>query len=123
MVAGVGSIIIDPPEGHMTTYLASLDRLIALQPRSLIPAHGGLLVDAVARLQQQKDHRLARQEMVRAAIAAGADDVASVVAAAYSDTPPPMLPLAARAVLAIVEKLQEDGVVVVDGRRWRLTAV
>ena len=34
-----------------------------------------------------------------------------------------MLPLAARAVLAIVEKLLEDGVVIVEGDRWRLAAV
>jgi len=122
MIAGVGSIIIDPPEGHMATYLKSLDRLIALSPRSVIPAHGGLLTDAVGRLQQQKAHRLARETRVLAAITAGADDVEGIVAAAYGpDTPPAMFAFAARSVLAIVEKLVEDGVVVGDGR-WRLRA-
>lgn len=113
MVAGVGSILIDPPEGHMATYLASLDRLVALNPRALIPAHGPLLTDAVTRLSDQKRHRLAREASVRDAIAAGAKDVESVVVAVYgNDTPSAMFAFAARSVAAIVEKLVEDGVVV-----------
>ncbi len=112
MVAGVGSIIIDPPEGHMSTYLASLDRLMALAPRSLIPAHGGLCTDAVGRLAQQKEHRLAREAAVLAAITAGADNVDRVVSSVYgANTPTPMLAFAARSVLAIVERLVELGAV------------
>ena len=104
----------------MATYLKSLDRLIALQPRSLIPAHGGLLTDVVARLQQQKAHRLAREQLVLNAIGSGIDDVTGVVAAAYGpDTSPMMFAFAARSVLAIVEKLVEDGVVV-DDAGWHL---
>ncbi len=120
MIAGVGSILIDPPEGHMATYLGSLDRLIALQPRSLIPAHGPLLVDATSRLAQQKQHRQKRAAMVKDAIVAGARDATDVVAAVYgSDTPPAMFAFAARSVAAIVEQLQEDGAVVVDAGGWR----
>lgn len=123
MIAGIGSILIDPPEGHMSTYLASLDRLIALQPRALVPAHGPLLVDATSRLSEQKQHRLRRQASVVAAIAAGAEDVHAVVLAVYGqDTPEAMFAFAARSVVAIVQKLQEDAVVVeVDGR-WRSAA-
>lgn len=115
MVAGVGSILIDPPEGHMATYLASLDRLMALEPRSIIPAHGPLLTNAMERLAQHKAHRLARQARVLDAIRHGATDLDSVVSAAYGpDTPGPMLVFAARSVLAIVEMLIEDGTVTVD---------
>ncbi len=120
MVAGVGSILIDPPEGHMATYLASLDLLMGLQPRSLIPAHGPLLTDAMERLQHHKAHRLARETRVLQAIGAGAATLEAVVTTAYGpDTPGPMLVFAARSVLAIVEKLREDGVVAVDEHgRW-----
>ncbi len=121
MIAGVGSILIDPPEGHMATYLGSLDRLVALQPQALIPAHGPLIVDATARLIEQKHHRLRREASVRAAIAAGAADVDAVVAAVYGlDTPPGMFAFAARSVAAIVGKLEEDGVVVDTAGRWQL---
>ncbi len=120
MVAAVGSILIDPPEGHMATYLASLRRLIALAPRSLVPAHGPLLVDAVARLEQQVQHRLARGRKVHDAVVQGAKDVEAIVATAYGpDTPPQMFPFAARSVLAIMEQLVEEGRCVVDGDGWR----
>jgi endoribonuclease LACTB2 len=120
MVAAVGSILIDPPEGHMATYLASLRRLIALSPRSLVPAHGPLLVDAVARLEQQVQHRLARGRKVYDAVVHGAHDVEGIVAVAYGpDTPPQMFPFAARSVHAIMEQLVEDGRCVVDGDGWR----
>jgi glyoxylase-like metal-dependent hydrolase (beta-lactamase superfamily II)/8-oxo-dGTP pyrophosphatase MutT (NUDIX family) len=116
MVAGTGSILIDPPEGHMNTYLQSLQRLIALSPRALIPSHGPLLVDGERRLREQIAHRRARQEAVAAAIAGGAVDVDAVVAAVYGrDTAPAMWAFAARSVAAIVEALVEDGRVVDDG--------
>jgi glyoxylase-like metal-dependent hydrolase (beta-lactamase superfamily II)/8-oxo-dGTP pyrophosphatase MutT (NUDIX family) len=123
MIAGTGSILIDPPEGHMATYLRSLDRLVALAPRALIPAHGPLLVDATKRLADQKAHRLKREASVQAAIVAGAADVDAVVSAVYGDdTPPQMFAFAARSVRAIVEKLVEDKAIVeVDGR-WRSAA-
>lgn len=118
MIAGVGSILIDPDDGHMATYLASLERLIALSPRSLIPAHGPLLVDAVGRLEEQRQHRLAREAMVRAAVEGGASEVEGIVLAVYgADTPTAMLPFAALSVRSIVQKLAEDGVVDVVGDR------
>lgn len=120
MVAAMGSILIDPPEGHMATYLASLQRLIALSPRSLVPAHGPLLVDAVARLEQQLQHRLARGRKVHDAVVQGAHDVEAIVAAVYGpDTPPEMFPFAARSVHAIMEQLVEQGRAIVDGDGWR----
>jgi glyoxylase-like metal-dependent hydrolase (beta-lactamase superfamily II)/8-oxo-dGTP pyrophosphatase MutT (NUDIX family) len=115
MVAGTGSILIDPPEGHMNTYLRSLQRLVALSPRALIPSHGPLLTAGEARLREQLAHRRSRQEAVTDAIAAGAKDVDAVVAAVYGrDTPPAMWPFAARSVTAIVVALVEDGRVVDD---------
>jgi ribonuclease/clavin/mitogillin len=110
MVAATGSILIDPPEGHMNTYLRSLERLAALSPRALIPSHGPLLVDGEARLRQQIAHRHARRDAVAQAIAAGHTTVEGVVAAVYgADTPATMWAFAARSVAAIVEGLVEDG--------------
>ena len=34
------SIVIDPPEGHLRTYLQSLDRLLTEPIGTLYPAHG-----------------------------------------------------------------------------------
>ena len=43
MVAGVGTILLDPPEGNLHDYLESLSRLEALNPSRLLPAHGPAL--------------------------------------------------------------------------------
>jgi glyoxylase-like metal-dependent hydrolase (beta-lactamase superfamily II)/8-oxo-dGTP pyrophosphatase MutT (NUDIX family) len=113
MVAGVGSILIDPPEGHMGTYLASLERLIALEPGGLVPSHGPLLVDGKARLQQQLAHRALRQAAIEGKLGASGVTgltVRAIVDAVYgSDTPSSMLPFAERSVLAALELAAERG--------------
>ena len=52
LVAGVGTVIIDPPEGDMKDYLASLDRLIGEKPGSIYPAHGPVVPGGVAKLEE-----------------------------------------------------------------------
>jgi endoribonuclease LACTB2 len=122
MVAGVGSILIDPADGHMGTYLAQLERLAALRPRALIPAHGPLLVDGEARLRAQIAHREARARAVVAAVRAGQNSVETLVPAVYGpDTPRAMWPLAERSLLAILAHQQEEGVLVSAGAgRWQV---
>lgn len=125
MVAGIGSILIDPPEGHMGTYLASLERLIALAPRSIIPSHGPLLVDGARRLEEQLAHRQKRQAAVLAALPdapseQGGASVEEIVQAVYgADTPATMMMFAARSVTAALELCTERGEAVANGGRWR----
>lgn len=120
MVAGIGSILIDPPEGHMATYLASLERMKALAPRALVPAHGPLLTDGTARLNEQLAHRAMRQAAVAAQLSAAPGvTVRAVVDAVYgADTPPQMLPFAERSVLAALELCVERHEAITDGSRW-----
>ncbi len=119
MVAGVGSILIDPPEGHMATYLASLERLRDLHPRALVPSHGPLLVDGTARLEEQLAHRSRRQHAVEAHVRAGGASVHEIVQAVYgADTPPGMLAFAERSVLAALEYAAERGVAREHEGRW-----
>jgi ribonuclease/clavin/mitogillin len=50
MVAGVGTILIDPEDGgDMIAYLASLERMAAAGPRALVPAHGPVQDDPQGR--------------------------------------------------------------------------
>ena len=112
MVAGVGTILIDPTDGDMTLYLASLERLAALQPTRLLPAHGPVIDDAVPRLHGYRAHRLAREAKVNAAVRAlGPATVSALVAHAYADTPTPLWPLAERSLRAHLARLIWLGVV------------
>jgi glyoxylase-like metal-dependent hydrolase (beta-lactamase superfamily II)/8-oxo-dGTP pyrophosphatase MutT (NUDIX family) len=127
MVAGIGSILIDPPEGHMGTYLASLERLIALEPRALIPAHGPLLVDGANRLREQLAHRAKRQASILAVLEGRTADravtIEEIVREVYgADTPPGMWMFAARSVAAALELASERGAVSTDGARFWASA-
>ena len=111
LVAGVGTVIIDPPEGDMQDYLRSLDRLIGEKPGCVYPAHGPVVPAGIARLEQYRAHRLEREELVLGSLrkAAGPATPAELVPAAYPDVSPEVYPLAERSLLAHLEKLVRQG--------------
>ena len=87
LVAGIGTIVVAPPRGNMTDYLDSLQKAIALEPELLLPAHGPATSDAVERLSAYHQHRLAREERVRAALGEEPESPAAITARAYDDVP------------------------------------
>ncbi len=119
MVAGVGTILIDPTDGDMTAYLASLARMRALGPTALLPAHGPMITAAVAKLDEYVAHRRMREARVSAALGAPASTRA-LVAIAYADTPAPLWPLAARSLEAHLVKLEREGRARRVGDDWAL---
>jgi ribonuclease/clavin/mitogillin len=123
MVAGVGSIIVDPDEGDMGDYLASLRRMAALEPRALLPAHGNTITDPQAKIAEYIHHRLWREERVASALAArGRGTALDLVPAVYEDVPPHLHPLAARSLLAHLQKLVKDGRVRAHGDAFETVA-
>jgi glyoxylase-like metal-dependent hydrolase (beta-lactamase superfamily II) len=110
MVAGIGWILVDPSEGDMTTYLASLDALLARPAVPLLPAHGPTIVDGRAKLREYIAHRLAREAKVVAALARRDGDatIAELVPEVYADTPRPLWPIASRVLRAHLDKLARD---------------
>jgi glyoxylase-like metal-dependent hydrolase (beta-lactamase superfamily II)/8-oxo-dGTP pyrophosphatase MutT (NUDIX family) len=109
LMAGAGTIVIDPPEGHMATYLDSLRRMQSLPVTALLPAHGPVMADAKTRIQQYLDHRLARELSILEAWNAGHREPADIVKTVYTDVPETMHALAARSVIAHLEKLRDEG--------------
>jgi glyoxylase-like metal-dependent hydrolase (beta-lactamase superfamily II) len=119
MVASVGTIIIEPEDGgDMIAYLASLERLIALRPSWLLPAHGPPIPDPDALLRFYIAHRLEREARVLNALSASPSAVADLVPLAYPDVLPAIYPLAARSLTAHLEKLEREGRARRDGDRW-----
>jgi ribonuclease/clavin/mitogillin len=109
MVAGIGTIVVDPPEGDMDDYLASLAKLLALAPRTLFPGHGPAVRDAAGKLREYIDHRLWREARVLAAWNEGRREPADMLATVYDDAPREALPLAERQVLAHLARLRRAG--------------
>lgn len=111
MVAGVGSILVEPGDGDMVQYLSSLQRMGDLSPSGLLPAHGPPIADAKGKLEAYRAHRLMREAKVLRALdeADGWVPVEALLPVAYDDTPRPLWPLAARAAAAHLDKLVHDG--------------
>ena len=111
-IVGVGSVLIDPEEGSVRDYLASLERYRSL-PRlvALFGGHGPAVGSPFAKIDEYVAHRHKRERDILAAVQAGAETPAEVVARAYTDVPPKMHALAERAVTAHLIKLEEDGLV------------
>ncbi len=110
MVAGIGTILIDPSEGDMALYLDSLRTLLARPDGALLPAHGPVISDGAAKLREYIAHRTMREDRVVAALAGQADaSAAELVAIAYADTPRVLWGLAERSLLAHLDKLIREG--------------
>ncbi|MBI5069256.1 MAG: MBL fold metallo-hydrolase [Deltaproteobacteria bacterium] len=120
LLSTLSTIVIDPPEGDMAVYLASLARVRALEPRTLYPAHGQPAPDGVRALDDYLAHRRLREAKVAAALVPGGT-LTEVTARAYDDTPPAVYPIAERSCLASLLKLRAEGRATEQGGRWRST--
>ncbi len=110
MVAGFGTILIDPVEGNMAHYFASLAALLARPATRLLPAHGPAIEDGPGKLREYIAHRTMREDRVLAALRAVTDaSSAELVPTAYADTPKPLWGLAERSLRAHLDKLVGEG--------------
>ena len=109
LLAGIGTIVIDPPEGHMATYFASLQRMQALPLKALFPAHGPVMANAKAKIQEYLDHRVQRETNILKSWQEGSRTLAAIVKDVYTDVAPAMHGLAERSVSAHLDKLKEEG--------------
>lgn len=118
MVAGLGTILIDPGEGDMAHYLASLERLLARPAAALLPAHGPAIPDGPAKLREYLAHRRMREARVAAALSGAPRPVRELLPLAYADTPEALWPLAERSLLAHLVKLVREGKAIERDGGW-----
>jgi len=123
MVAGVGTIVIEPEDGHLGDYLASLEKMRTLDASVLLPAHGEPLPHAEALLSFYIAHRHQRTDQIRTALdqlgIASPLDLAPVV---YPELEPAIHPLAAVQILSHLLWLSEAGQArQVDDVEWTLS--
>lgn len=123
LVVGIGTVVIDPPEGNMRQYMDSLRRLLELPKlTSLFGAHGPPIGSARHKIEEYIEHRTMREARILEAIRSGAGTAAEIVPIAYTDVSPSLYHLAERSTLAHLEKLEEEGRVRLEGGRYLLQA-
>ena len=106
--------------GNLAQYLQSLERLLALEPAVLLPAHGARIDDPRTVLLEYLAHRQRREEQVLSALRAGRSGVQDIADSIYDGLDPALMPAARENVRAHLEKLKAQGLVFDEAGRWRL---
>lgn len=122
MIGGQETALVAPPEGRLGPYLASLDRVRALEPEVIYPSHGPAFTNPGQALDRYVRHRELRLRQVEEALGRGVRDYEALLAAVYGDEIDPELERAAMAALkAYLEYLQSQGRAQRIGRGWQLS--
>jgi glyoxylase-like metal-dependent hydrolase (beta-lactamase superfamily II) len=115
------TVVIDPPDGNMRDYLASLKVVRDRSPDALLPGHGERIDEPARIIDGIIEHRLARERRVRDALAAHPGSTAAMlVPQVYADVPERLHGWAERSLLAHLIKLADDGVATERAGQWRL---
>jgi glyoxylase-like metal-dependent hydrolase (beta-lactamase superfamily II) len=107
--------VVAPPDGSMSDYMASLDKLARRSEPIYLPGHGAPVRDAPRFVQHYIRHRKAREASILHRLGKGTADIPTLVRAIYIGLDPRLVPAAGRSVLAHLEDLVARGVVKTDG--------
>jgi glyoxylase-like metal-dependent hydrolase (beta-lactamase superfamily II) len=114
-IMGWSTTVITPPDGDMTDYMQSLERIRARGFATLWPTHGPPVTEVDAFIGAYIDHRREREAQILKALAAGQDRIREMVPVLYADVDPRLHPAAARSVLAHMIDLTRRGKVATEG--------
>ena len=121
VVAGTTVVIPASSGGSLAAYLRSLERVLALDPARLFPAHGDVIDEPQRLIRQYIAHRRQREQQVLQALRPGPRTVETLVQEIYIGLMPALIPMAHESVLAHLYKLQDEERVRRDGETWTLT--
>ncbi len=107
--------IVAPPDGAMSDYMASLNKLARRTESLYFPGHGPAIKDAPRFVNYYILHRKAREESILHRLGKGATDIPSIVRAIYIGIDPRLVGAAGLSVLAHMEDLVARGLVETDG--------
>lgn len=109
LVLGLGSTIVPPGDNSLTAFMSSLRLLQAERIELIAPGHGPWVEDPAAKLAEYVEHREMRERRLLAALERGERSRAALLAEAWDDVPVELLPMAAMAMEAHLEKLEGEG--------------
>ena len=114
-IMGWSTTVITPPDGDMSDYLASLDRIRAGKFDTLWPTHGAPIRDVDAFIAAYIAHRHERANQILRALEAGPGRIRELVPRLYADVDSRLHPAAARSMLAAMIHLEREGKIAADG--------
>jgi glyoxylase-like metal-dependent hydrolase (beta-lactamase superfamily II) len=108
--------VVAPPDGAMSDYMASLQKLARRSEAIYLPGHGGVVREAPSFVQHYIRHRQGREASILHRLAKSEADIPTIVRAIYIGLDPRLLKAAGLSVLAHLEDLVTRGVVKTDGQ-------
>jgi glyoxylase-like metal-dependent hydrolase (beta-lactamase superfamily II) len=117
-----GTTVYIPPnlQGDLADYLASIERVRALQPARLLPAHGPVIDDPDAVLRGYLEHRREREEQILAALRSTDATPEALVPLIYRGLKESLFQVARETVLAHLVKLEREGRAIRRGDSWHI---
>lgn len=111
LILGEGSTIVPPASegGSLAKYMASLQRVSELGLDRMYPGHGPVIEDPPAKIDEYVAHRTEREDRLVAALDRGERSRQTLLREVWDDVPEPLLPAAAYAMQAHLEKLGAEG--------------
>lgn len=109
LVLGLGSTIVPPGGNSLAAYMSSLRALQAEAIELIAPGHGPWITEPAAKLEEYLEHREMRERRLVEALDAGERSRSTLLTTVWNDVPVELLPMAAMAMEAHLEKLASEG--------------
>ena len=113
-VMGWSTSVIGPPDGDMTAYMESLEKLLKRDEDTYWPTHGTCIKDVKTFVQAFIDHRLDRERQILECLGNGYSKITDMLPVMYTETDKALYPAAARSVLAAMIRMIDTGQVTCD---------
>lgn len=118
VLEGVSPVIL-APDGDMSAYIASLDKLAGHDFARIAPGHGSVIEAGKRAVSRLKEHRLARERRVLEQLGRRPATLDELTTAVYADVPPERHSWAKLTLEAHLIKLSREGRAMLSGGRWR----
>jgi glyoxylase-like metal-dependent hydrolase (beta-lactamase superfamily II) len=109
LILNGSTTVIPDVDGDLGQYMDSLRRLQSLDIRRIYPAHGPVIEDGPAKIQEFIDHRLMRERQILETLGGGPSTIPEIVKIVYADVNNALHRAAAMSVHSHLRKLKGEG--------------
>ncbi|MZR32090.1 MBL fold metallo-hydrolase [Sneathiella litorea] len=114
-VMGWSTTVVSPPDGNMSSYMQSLEKLLGFDYHTYWPTHGPAITETKPFVEALIAHRQERMDQIRSCLGSGPMTIKDMVKRMYVDVPENLHPAAARSVYAHILHMLDTGELRADG--------
>ena len=111
LVMGWASSLVSPPDGDLSDFMTSCEKLRALQPKIMHSGHGAPIEAPIERIEWLIAHRKTREAQILQQLAHAPATARAIAEVIYADTPPALISAATRNVFAHLIDLEGKGAI------------